>query len=110
MLQRNLVKEGHHVLIFSQTRKMLNLIQVHCCCFNSFSLHPLSTFAHDTCDFANGDYISSSLIHCRLRTLIFFGPFVTQISVHMDRLHNWTMTYMASYQRHMVLLSHLYTT
>jgi SNF2 family DNA or RNA helicase len=31
MLQRNLVKEGHHVLIFSQTRKMLNLIQVRCC-------------------------------------------------------------------------------
>ncbi|PVH36098.1 hypothetical protein PAHAL_7G351100 [Panicum hallii] len=26
-LLRNLVKEGHHVLIFSQTRKMLNLIQ-----------------------------------------------------------------------------------
>lgn len=29
MSQRNLVKEGHHVLIFSQTRKMLNLIQVY---------------------------------------------------------------------------------
>jgi hypothetical protein len=28
MLQQNLIVEGHHVLIFSQTRKMLNLIQV----------------------------------------------------------------------------------
>ncbi|KAF7107155.1 hypothetical protein CFC21_107833 [Triticum aestivum] len=27
MLQRNLLEEGHHVLIFSQTRKMLNLVQ-----------------------------------------------------------------------------------
>uniref|UniRef100_A0A452Z5D9 Helicase ATP-binding domain-containing protein n=1 Tax=Aegilops tauschii subsp. strangulata TaxID=200361 RepID=A0A452Z5D9_AEGTS len=29
-LLRNLLEEGHHILIFSQTRKMLNLIQV-CC-------------------------------------------------------------------------------
>lgn len=28
MLQQNLVSEGHNVLIFSQTRKMLNIIQV----------------------------------------------------------------------------------
>lgn len=28
MSQRNLIVEGHHMLIFSQTRKMLNLIQV----------------------------------------------------------------------------------
>jgi len=28
ILQENLIEEGHIVLIFSQTRKMLNLIQV----------------------------------------------------------------------------------
>jgi len=33
-LLRNLVEEGHHVLIFSQTCKMLNLIQVCYCYFN----------------------------------------------------------------------------
>jgi len=33
-LLRNLVEEEHHVLIFSQTRKMLNLIQVCYCYFN----------------------------------------------------------------------------
>jgi hypothetical protein len=53
MLQRNLVKEGHHVLIFSQTRKMLNLIQVCFCHFNFFVLHPALAHLHMTlsCEF-----------------------------------------------------------
>jgi len=49
-LLRKLFKEGHHVLIFSQTHKMLNLIQVRICFFVCAS-PCLSTFAHDTCDF-----------------------------------------------------------
>ena len=49
MSQRNLVKEGHRVLIFSQTRKMLNLIQVRFCYFNFFFvLHPALAHLHMT--------------------------------------------------------------
>lgn len=69
MLQRNLVEEGHNVLIFSQTRKMLNLIQVCSCYVNPCLLYNALQCTPFFCDLI---YYYSEQSNC-------FGPFVTRV-------------------------------
>lgn len=56
ILQNKLIPEGHNVLIFSQTRKMLNLIQVY------YSNHNLQSFSVSILQFAISGWVGNGFV------------------------------------------------